>query len=675
MRSSASSARAEQIEVALPGRPASERALQGGSRVESEPGEAVALGRIKREPQGDEVLAAVGAEPGGDPTRGGPGLRPRARRRRDRGRRARTRGPRAARRRAARGRTRPQAGAARRSSSRRRRARPSRRAAAARPLRRARPARSSPPVSQATASQPASTAARMPDCSSQERTRPSLRSTSLRRGASSASDGSALTNTVLCCRYSHRPGPAVNAGRRAAKGVSFGPCEYLFGTAERPSAMPATACRASIGRWPLLDALAESGPEGLTLTELSRAARRLEEHRLRDPAHDAQPWLRRRQRHAACSGATVSAWRSRGSATSSSPSTACARWRCRRCARSPRRPGSPRASPSSTRSTRSRSAASMPARASSASPPTSGRREHLHSSAVGKAMLVAACPRHEVLEIVAATGLPPKTPHTIVEPAALLARPRDRAPARLRDRRRGGQRGRLLRRLRRASTMPALCLGAISVTGLKLDLPAWRSSSSARRCAAHALRVSAELGAPLERRRRGGGDEQAGARRQRARLARPRRAARARPGPGEVVVGAAYCGLCGSDLELLRGEVDAAFVRYPLTLGHEWSGTVEAVGAGVAGLVPGPALRRRGHRPLRALRELSARARRTSARPTTRSASRARAPPATGARPARIVHRLADARLAARRGARRAGGRRAHGPREGPAPPRVDACS
>ena len=59
------------------------------------------------------------------------------------------------------------------------------------------------------------------------------------------------------------------------------------------------------------------------------------------------------------------------------------------------------------------------------------------------------------------------------------------------------------------------------------------------------------------------------------------------PGPGEVVVRPSYCGVCGTDLELLRGQVDAAFVRYPLTLGHEWSGTIEAVGAGVEGLAPG----------------------------------------------------------------------------------------
>jgi len=59
------------------------------------------------------------------------------------------------------------------------------------------------------------------------------------------------------------------------------------------------------------------------------------------------------------------------------------------------------------------------------------------------------------------------------------------------------------------------------------------------------------------------------------------------PGPSEVVIRPAYCGLCGTDLELLAGQVDPAFVRYPLTLGHEWSGRVEAVGEGVTGLAPG----------------------------------------------------------------------------------------
>jgi L-iditol 2-dehydrogenase len=59
------------------------------------------------------------------------------------------------------------------------------------------------------------------------------------------------------------------------------------------------------------------------------------------------------------------------------------------------------------------------------------------------------------------------------------------------------------------------------------------------------------------------------------------------PGPGEVVIRPAYCGVCGTDLELLRGDLDPAYVRYPLTLGHEWSGTVEAVGADVENVGPG----------------------------------------------------------------------------------------
>jgi threonine dehydrogenase-like Zn-dependent dehydrogenase len=54
-----------------------------------------------------------------------------------------------------------------------------------------------------------------------------------------------------------------------------------------------------------------------------------------------------------------------------------------------------------------------------------------------------------------------------------------------------------------------------------------------------------------------------------------------------VLLRPAWCGLCGTDLELLRGEVDADFVRYPLTLGHEWSGTVEAVGPDVTGIAVG----------------------------------------------------------------------------------------
>jgi 2-desacetyl-2-hydroxyethyl bacteriochlorophyllide A dehydrogenase len=63
--------------------------------------------------------------------------------------------------------------------------------------------------------------------------------------------------------------------------------------------------------------------------------------------------------------------------------------------------------------------------------------------------------------------------------------------------------------------------------------------------------------------------------------------ARLEPGPGEVVIQPAACGVCATDLELWRGLLDPAYVRYPLTLGHEWSGIVEVVGDGVTRVAPG----------------------------------------------------------------------------------------
>ncbi len=54
------------------------------------------------------------------------------------------------------------------------------------------------------------------------------------------------------------------------------------------------------------------------------------------------------------------------------------------------------------------------------------------------------------------------------------------------------------------------------------------------------------------------------------------------PGPGEVLVRVAVCGVCGSDAtEYDRGPV---LTVPPVTLGHEFAGTVEALGAGVIGL-------------------------------------------------------------------------------------------
>lgn len=51
------------------------------------------------------------------------------------------------------------------------------------------------------------------------------------------------------------------------------------------------------------------------------------------------------------------------------------------------------------------------------------------------------------------------------------------------------------------------------------------------------------------------------------------------PGPGELIVKMAACGLCGTDLEKMRGEYTASAP----VIGHEAVGTVSAVGAGVSG--------------------------------------------------------------------------------------------
>lgn len=53
------------------------------------------------------------------------------------------------------------------------------------------------------------------------------------------------------------------------------------------------------------------------------------------------------------------------------------------------------------------------------------------------------------------------------------------------------------------------------------------------------------------------------------------------PGPGEALVAVHAVGICGSDREVYQGNRPEGYVRYPLTPGHEWSGTVRAVGAGV----------------------------------------------------------------------------------------------
>lgn len=58
------------------------------------------------------------------------------------------------------------------------------------------------------------------------------------------------------------------------------------------------------------------------------------------------------------------------------------------------------------------------------------------------------------------------------------------------------------------------------------------------------------------------------------------------PAPGEVAVRIAYCGICGTDMHVFHGNMDAR-VGLNRVIGHEMSGTVEAVGPGVEGFAVG----------------------------------------------------------------------------------------
>ena len=53
------------------------------------------------------------------------------------------------------------------------------------------------------------------------------------------------------------------------------------------------------------------------------------------------------------------------------------------------------------------------------------------------------------------------------------------------------------------------------------------------------------------------------------------------PGPGEAVIDIERVGVCGTDVEFFTGEMaylHQGHARFPMRLGHEWAGTVAAVG-------------------------------------------------------------------------------------------------
>jgi (R,R)-butanediol dehydrogenase / meso-butanediol dehydrogenase / diacetyl reductase len=61
------------------------------------------------------------------------------------------------------------------------------------------------------------------------------------------------------------------------------------------------------------------------------------------------------------------------------------------------------------------------------------------------------------------------------------------------------------------------------------------------------------------------------------------------PAAGEVRLDVAFCGICGTDLHIAHGAMDHR-VRPPQVIGHEMSGVVAEVGAGVDGLAVGDAV-------------------------------------------------------------------------------------
>lgn len=58
------------------------------------------------------------------------------------------------------------------------------------------------------------------------------------------------------------------------------------------------------------------------------------------------------------------------------------------------------------------------------------------------------------------------------------------------------------------------------------------------------------------------------------------------PGPNEVSVRTAFCGICGTDMHVYHGNMDAR-VGFERIIGHEMSGTISAVGEEVTGLKVG----------------------------------------------------------------------------------------
>jgi len=67
-------------------------------------------------------------------------------------------------------------------------------------------------------------------------------------------------------------------------------------------------------------------------------------------------------------------------------------------------------------------------------------------------------------------------------------------------------------------------------------------------------------------------------------------------GPRDLGVRLAFVGICGTDAEILHNSLPSTFaIHYPHSLGHEWSGMVEAVGSAVCSIAVGDRVLGHGH--------------------------------------------------------------------------------
>ena len=123
-----------------------------------------------------------------------------------------------------------------------------------------------------------------------------------------------------------------------------------------------------------------------------------------------------------------------------------------------------------------------------------GQREMPHASAAGKAIL-ATMTEQQVRDLCAQTGLRAADRPHHHRRRLPAGEPGPGSQQRLRDRRRGGCGGHLLPR-RRDLRHDGAVAGAVSVTGIKGDLPAWRINELGQAVRRAADRVSEILGGP-----------------------------------------------------------------------------------------------------------------------------------------------------------------------------------